>query len=87
MLCCHWNKETFFCKLRKRVINPEELDICENCIDYKKLENVEDLFCVNCQESFQLSESGVVLIKGKEFAKCPICGEVIGVDTTDSVLR
>lgn len=80
MLCSNWNSESHFCSIKSRIINPEEVTICEECLDYKTSKKEKKLFCKSCEVEFELTENRKVLIKGKEFTKCPRCGEVLGID-------
>ena len=67
------------------MINPEELNICEEC-SYYKVGKKEKIFCSNCEMDFELTEDRKVLVKGKEFPKCPHCGKVIGIKRDDKML-
>lgn len=87
MTCSHRNPETYFCSVKKRSVPPEQIDICENCPDYKLDVNLNQLFCNSCEKNFNLTQNRIVIIKGKEFAKCPDCGEVIGIGRDNQMLR
>ncbi len=86
MLCRNWNKETFYCKIKARVISPEESSICEDCPSFQA-DRSQRVFCNNCGKSFVLTKDHMVQIKDSIFPKCPACGEVVGIRTDDDRLR
>ncbi len=86
MSCRHWNKETFFCNLKKKEIVPEQISVCEECSHYRIIDEEDEVFCTACQKLFRLTKDQEVFIKGKEFAKCPTCGEVSGIDRDNEIL-
>ena len=86
MLCCHWNNESYYCNVKNRVINPEESSVCEECLNYEASKKPKTFFCYNCEAEFELTEDRKVQVKDKEFPKCPICGEVIGIKRDDRMI-
>jgi hypothetical protein len=71
--------------VKTRVINPEETNVCVECTSYKPINN-QKMFCNNCEKEFELTKDNWVQIKDKEFPKCPVCGNVIGIERDDSML-
>ncbi len=85
MSCRHWNNKSYYCKVKDKIINPEESSICEECANYERNKK-EKIFCSNCEAEFELTEDRKVWVKDKEFPKCPTCGEVIGIERDDKML-
>ena len=86
MSCRYRNNESYYCQIKCRVINPEDLVICEDC-SYYETDKKQKIFCSDCEKEFDSAETSVVLVKGKEFPKCPHCGKVIGIKKNDEMLR
>jgi ribosomal protein L37AE/L43A len=71
--------------VRDRVISPEESSICEQCMNFE-VSKKQKIFCNFCEKEFETTEDRKVLVKGKEFHKCPNCGQIIGVRRDDRIL-
>jgi ssDNA-binding Zn-finger/Zn-ribbon topoisomerase 1 len=87
MVCYHRNKLTQYCSIKKRVVNPEELYICENCNDFKKFSKSEHVSCDNCGVNFSKRKNAKIEIKTVETMVCPNCKKVIGIRTDDKSLN
>jgi hypothetical protein len=82
MLCYYWNKVSFFCKIKDRIINPEESSVCEECTDYKPFKASKHVSCNNCGNNFEFKDR-IVLVNNKASIECPNCGEFMGINRND----
>jgi hypothetical protein len=85
MSCSHWNEETYFCEIKQKIINPEDIAICEECSSYKP-KALQNITCIYCGASFEPTKSKRIEIKDQEFIKCPFCQKVIGLERDDKTL-